>query len=542
MKFNEILFDIIVENFANKKLLQILLNKWFGETPTDQDKEFGELLAIEFYKIRPRLNETNPSVRTFFNRYPDFNKNNLQDISKYDKDQIIFIITEFVDIDIRTNPEIPEIFVGRNLRATDERINASKDLWYSKPSNLIVDEEGFRVYSIKNKKQSQMWGYYHGFLLSQAPFVNRGWSLWCVTRPDETSNLYGSYRTGRHKRTFYFVIDESKNPETQPNPDISQYYISALQTAYDSTTGFKITTIQNNGVDVDITEETLYSIYPKLRGHFDKIKPIEFKEDELGEILDDLDRVNEDENNPYAFWKISTALKKRYIDARKPISNPKSWDTMNPGLKQSYFDLTTEINYLERFSNFDILNHIKNDNQDKRSLITRLERLGLRLGNITDNLMKSQFDNIRISVDNPNFSVYQSKRDGKVGIFDSLNGDWLVKDGKTYDNRYDDLTDQGKGDVYTDKTTGVGYAVEPFCDGVRNNVESDDCFYVLYSLNDSSDADGYFLSNRKWMELSKILTPENPENEVGQQPEDDIAQNRSTHPKDYADIKEKWGL
>jgi len=317
MKFNEILFDIIVENFTNKKLLQTLLNKWFGETPTDQDKEFGELLAIEFYKIRPKLNETKPEVRTFLNRYPNFNKNNLQDIREYNYEQIIFIITEFVDIsiDTRTNPEIPEIFVGRNLRATDERINASKDLWYSKTSNLIVDEEGFRVYSIKNRKQSQMWGYYHGFLLSQVSFVNGGWSLWCVTRPDELSNLYGNYRGERKNRTFYFVIDESKNPETQPNPNISQYYISALQTANDSTTGFKITTIQNNGVDVDITEETLYSIYPKLRGHFDKIKPIEFKEDELGVIVDDLERVNEDENNPYAFWKIGTALKKRYIDA-----------------------------------------------------------------------------------------------------------------------------------------------------------------------------------------------------------------------------------
>lgn len=529
MKFNEILSNIIVENYDNKKILKILLKKWFGENPTDQEKDFGELLAIEFSKNKDKFNETKAEIRTFLNRYPNFNKNNLKNILEYDLAQIIFIISEFVNIstDTKTGSEIPDIFIGKNLPPTNERINASKDLWFSKTNNLIIDEDGFRVYRIRNRKDAQMWGYYNGFLVSNEPFSSlRGYQQWCISRHVDDSNLYGSYR---NRRTFYFVIDESKNPEIQPNIDISQYYISALQTAGDSTTGFKITTILNTGLDRDINEQELYQIYPKLRGHFDKIKRVEYTQDELGTIVDELDRVDENENNEYAFWKVNTALKKRYIDAVKPITNPKSWETMNPNLKKAYFDLTDRTNYLERFSNFNILNHIKNNNQDKRSLIARLEKLGLRLGDISDKLMESQFTNIRVSIDNPNISIYKSKRDGKVGIFDSLNGDWLVMDGKTYDNKYEDLIKQGDGDIYFDETTGEVFIVEPFCAGARNNSESDDCFYVVYPQDNPKD--GHILSNRKFMELQNQLTPE-----------DEMAQNRSSQPKDYADIKEKWGL
>jgi len=105
----------------------------------------------------------------------------------------------------------------------------------------------------------------------------------------------------------------------------------------------------------------------------------------------------------------------------------------------------------------------------------------------------------------------------------------LVMDGKTYDNKYEDLIKQGDGDIYFDETTGEVFIVEPFCAGVRNNSESDDCFYVVYPQDNPKD--GHILSNRKFMELQNQLTPE-----------DEMAQNRSSQPKDYADIKEKWGL
>jgi hypothetical protein len=87
----------------------------------------------------------------------------------------------------------------------------------------------------------------------------------------------------------------------------------------------------------------------------------------------------------------------------------------------------------------------------------------------------------------------------------------------------------GDGDVYFEESTGNVYIVEPFCHGGRNNDESDDCFYVVYPQDNPKD--GHFMSNKKFMELQNILVPE-----------EGMAQNRSDSPKDYVDIKEKWGL
>jgi hypothetical protein len=527
MKFNEILSNIITEEFANKKLLQVLFKKWYGDQPTDEQKENTELFATEFFKIKDRLSPKMPEVRTFLNRYPNFEINNLRNIIHYDLKQIIFILSEFVDISDNENKnEIPDIFVGKNLPPTVSRISASKDLWYSKTNNLIVDEEGFRVYSIRNRKESQMWGYYHGFLIKEPPFENGGWSQWCTTRYNDDSNLYGNYRSVPRKRTFYFVIDESKNPEIEPNTNISQYYISALQTASDSSTGFKITTIQNNGVDVDITEQKIYEIYPKLRGHFDKIKPIEYSQNELGVITDNLERVDENENNEYAFWKVNTSLKKRYIDIGKPLTKPESWDTMNSGLKQSYFDLTEKENVLERFSKIEFLNHIKKNNSDKRSLLVRLEKIGLSIGEVIDKLMGNQYDVPRISADNKNIRLYEKKSGGKMGLFNAIQGDWVEHNGIKYVPEYNIIDTN----IYVD-SEGETYVVETFS---KTFQVTDDSFYSIYLFSDNNPKyDSHFLSPKKWEELNRELTPENDV-----EPNDDN-QPISDKPKDYSDIKER---
>jgi hypothetical protein len=522
MKFNDLLIDIIAEEFANKKILQLLLKKWFGETPSDQEKEKTEFYLTEFFKIKQRLSENSPEVRTFLNRFPNFKLDNIKNVVNYNLEQIIFILSEFIDLEPnKQSIGIPDIFIGKDLLPTAQRISASKNLWYGKTDNLIVNEEGFRVYEIRNRKESQMWGYYNGYLVDSEPYSSQGeYSQWCTTRYRNDTNLYGSYRSAPRKRTFYFAIDESKSPDIEPNIRKSRYYISAIQTAEDSSTGFKITDILNDGIDTDITIDKLYEIYPKLRGHIEKIKPIEYTQEELGVTTDVLEKVDEDENNQYAFWKIGTSLKKRYIDSNKPITNPKSWDTMNDGLKKSYFDLTDRYNYLERFSSFSFINHIKKNNSDKRSLTVRLKKLGLSLGDLTDNLMKGNFKVARVSIDNKNIRLYQKNGIEKYGLFNSNEGDWVTFLGITYTPDYQIIDT----DIYLD-SEGETYVVETFSKTLQ---PTHDSFYSVYMVGDGNpNFDSHFLSSKKWKELVKELTPE------------DGNETESDSPKDYSDLKER---
>jgi hypothetical protein len=185
---------------------------------------------------------------------------------------------------------------------------------------------------------------------------------------------------------------------------------------------------------------------------------------------------------------------------------------------------------LERFSTMNFVKEIKKVERTWKYLDKQIKRFNTRgVSYLVDKLFENEFTNIRVSIDNPSIFLYKSKRDDKVGIFDTRTFDWLELGGKTYSNKYDDMIKSGDGDVYFEESTGNVYIVEPFCHGGRNNDESDDCFYVVYPQDNPKD--GHFMSNKKFMELQNILVPE-----------EEMAQNRSDSPKDYADIKEKWGL
>ena len=56
---------------------------------------------------------------------------------------------------------------------------------------------------------------------------------------------------------IYFIIDETKNPENNNNVNVAQYYLTALQYATDSGTGYRMTSIMNDGTDPVFTKEEL---------------------------------------------------------------------------------------------------------------------------------------------------------------------------------------------------------------------------------------------------------------------------------------------
>jgi hypothetical protein len=517
MRIHDIIFDMILEEFGNKKLLNTMLLKWYGQELTDEQRNEGEFLLTKFFELKNRLSIKLPEVVTFLNKYDNFDVNNIKEITVYTLPQAKFIVGEFFDFENSTTPQddTPEILRGRNLPPTTERVGASKGLWFAQNDNLIINDDGFRVYAIKNRKDSINYGYYQGFVSQQEPYVSqRSHMQWCTTRHIESSNLYGSYR---NRRTFYFIIDESKSPQVQPNVEISQYYLSALQYATDSPTNFKVTSILNDGSDPVFTEEQLYKIYPKLNGHLDKIVPIEYNEKELGVITDDLDRVDERENNAFEFAKVSKQLKKRYVDAGKTLTKMRSWETMDDGLKQAYIDLTERQHVFERFSTKELLLKIKSRSSEVKSLDRRVKIVGYEdgFGALYSKMMTNEFiPDQRKSLKNNNISLFENRRTKKFGLFNKSMGEWVTLGGISYEDYFNKIDD----DVFI-SDDGDMFTVEVYS---KSGSPDDSSFYIVIPIDDNIN--GYFVSHKKWLELQEKLHREDEETNFNPDDDSDISE------------------
>ena len=517
MKIQELIYDMLIEEFGNKKLLNLMLTKWYGQELTDEQRNEGEFLLTKFFELKNRLTINLPEVVTFLNKFNNFEPKNIKEITVYTLDQAKFMVGEFFDFQGALTPQddTPEILRGRNLPPIPERIEASKGLWFAQNDNLIINDEGFRVYAIKNRKDSINYGYYQGFVSQQEPYASqRNHMQWCTTRHNESSNLYGSYR---NRRTFYFIIDESKNPAIQPDVNISQYYLSALQYATDSPTNYKVTSILNDGSDPVFTEEQLYQTYPKLRGNLDKIRPVKYDENELGVITDDLDRVDERESNPFEFAKVSKQLKKRYVDAGKTVTTKRSWETMEDGLKQAYIDLTTRDNVFERFATKELLLKIKSKSSELKSLDRRIKINGIEDGfaAVYSKMMAIEFiPNQKISLKNNGLSLFQSRRSKKFGVFNTTKGDWVTFNGVTYDDVFSKVSD----DVFI-SDDGDMFTVEVYS---KSSVPDESSFYIVIPIDDSIN--GYFVSHNKWLELQEKLEKEGEETNFDRENDSDMSE------------------
>lgn len=79
MKITDLIYDMLVEEFGNKKLLNAMLVKWYGQELTDDQKNEGEFLLTKFFELKNRLSLKLPEVVTFLNKFEDFNVNNLKE-------------------------------------------------------------------------------------------------------------------------------------------------------------------------------------------------------------------------------------------------------------------------------------------------------------------------------------------------------------------------------------------------------------------------------------------------------------------------------
>ena len=537
MKFNELLFDVILEEFENKKLLNFCLTKWFGNLSSDDDKDKTEELLSNYTELKKsgRLALTTLPIRTFLTRFPDFDKENITKPETFSLSQMQELTGEFFGGRNTVEDDIPQPLRGKNLKPNEERIQASKDLWYGINKYLVINEEGFRVYSIPDRSTSINFGYYEQFVSDSIPYRNMPNHMqWCTTRYEINSNLYSSYRQTQG-RTFYFVIDESKDPKVEGNIEKSKYYLSALQPAKDSSTGYKLTNILNDGNDAIVTEEAMYVIYPKLRGHWDKIKPQQYDSvSELGDTDDIVQLMSEVPGSKYEFLKMYTRYKKEFIERGQLITKKTSWDLMDESLRNIYLMMTNGNNFLMRINKEIFLEIIKrkNDGTDKASYATLehiLRRDNKSFVDIITPIIKNEYVLYRVSKVNPNIAIYKThKRPSTYGIFDATKFDWYSLNGNLYGTYDDNLPYREPRTTLFKGTNSVRYIVETFS---KSSEPDKDSFVSIYSTSDN-EVKGYFLTYDSWLKLKEKID-EKQNNEVPQDlnPEE-------LNPKEYNDIKE----
>lgn len=545
MNIQDLVYDVIVEEVKNKKLFNFLLKKWFGDNPTPEQIEQAEKDLTLFTEKQKSLTPNNPAVYSFLLRHdgnhglPAFDASKLMDISQYSLEEIESLLHEFRDQTLATNEDE---FSGK-LNATPEKIEASKKLW-SSDRDVVVNEEGFKVHYISDAREAIKYGYYQ-----QVMAQNNGGVQWCVTgrnTSDSRGNLWGTYRP---KRTFWFVIDESKG---------NKYYLSALQyckndrhpTTGQSYTGFKLTSMVNDG-DNPKTWDEIVAIYPQLEPHREQFERyVEYDEAELFD-RNLANRLTE-QSGRNEFAAARRELKKAYIDGGGVISTEKSWKSMDANLRTVYMITTTVRDINDKFPSYELMLTIRKTGNEHKLLDNHLKSLGARLddnGNISNqnladlgvgviyhHLMQNEFKTARASLDNPSIMLYESKLTKQnFGLYDVRKIDWVTYDGVKFEPIYRELETL----VYEDDN-GEQYLVETYVVGENGPIDSR-TFYSVYPTRESNSLAGsHFIGAKQWalLESSKKMRPK--KEDEGEDEDDETMRFSDLNPETDVDIKEVY--
>lgn len=499
MKIEGIFKQILDEEVQNKKLFNALMLRW-RQDKEDLTDDQGETLFNRFQDIKNNLNPKLPQVSSFLNRfdgqfgYELFNTDNLKDITKYSYRQLKSLIDEYTPLDELEHVEDQTVFDPKDTKATAEKIMASKDLWFG-TRDCIINVDGLRVYDVKNQAESIKFGYFVEAINANYSGAN---SPWCVTwRKDQNrTNMWGTYRGNGYQRSFYFVIDESKSPDVEPEKSINKYFLSALQFSPTNASKFVLTSIRNDGDNAKTWSE-IVEIYPKLRDFKDLIKNKPYSEDELKE-QSVVGRITEAPGQ-FEFRRQEKNLKKSYINNGGILTNPLSWLAMDGELKAIYINATNAPNAISRFGNYQFLNEVRKVGNDWTLLNNRLKNVGIEngVGAVFAHLIKNDYKPGRISLNNPNIVIYISKTDGKYGIFDLGRGDWYKMGSTIYEPTYSKLKSQGILDQ-----NNKPYLLEIFGVG---NTEDDKSFYSVFPVEGVS-AKSYLLSHDGFMKLTEKMS------------------------------------
>lgn len=533
MNIKDLVYDVIVEEVKNKKLFNFLLKKWYGDNPTPEQIQKAENDLTLFSEKQKSLTPKNPAVYSFLLRHdgnhgvPAFDPQKIMDISQYSIEEINSLLHEFRDATLTAGEE--DEFKGK-LTTDDKKVAASKKLWLS-DRDILVDEENFKVHLVTDARESIKYGFYQQNIAEKL-----GGLQWCVTgrnTSDSRSNLWGSYRP---RRTFYFVIDETKNPKDNPDRDINKYYLSALQYCErdHGYTGFKITSLYNDG-DTPKTWEEVVSIYPQLADKRDIFTYIQYDETELFD-RSLMGRINEIPGNKNEFARQMRELKKAYLDGGGVVTTSSSWKSMDTNLRNIYILTLTSRDVYDKFQTYELMSEIKKVGNEYKLLDNTIKTVGSRssnesmatlgVGYIYQHLMENEFIIGRSSIDAPQITLFKSKKTKKFGLYDLRKTDWVKHDGIYFEPDYGEDSTV----LYIDDQ-GNQYIVETYVTS-SGNVDNSS-LYVIYPVNEENDMAGaHFVGAKQFEQLSVKFHPKDENDDP------DMVRIKDINPETDVDIKE----
>jgi len=548
MNIKDIVKKHLMEAQMSRETEAFLLNKWKGTTPEAVKKIFDWFESVKnSFPLEPE--KVKGGLLSFLGWYngsspnrEKFELKSIRDIRAYSLPQIKRLWSEFKSEPLFTGEEdnkpslsVDEIFykfVDGNAPSSESiqnfvkrpdsveekvQINLpklfekSKELWYG-TRYLLFEDEGFRVYEVPDQATSIAFGWYLYFIRYTYNYTG---SNWCTTTP----NANNFFQSKRGDRSFYFVIDESKFPQTtdnrnQSSSDGPNFFLSALQIMspnnYDRAQ-YKLTGINNPG-EPTFDRENLLRLYPKLAPLLDsgKLKFVPWSQnDQIGENIDPISRINEREGDEHEFAVRPPNEKLEFINRQGAVlRKSKSWNSMTDAMKKQYsFATLTKDNMFDKFSNselFKALSQAERKTLDIRINIVRPNEGGIKL--IIKSIMQNDFYvDERLSLDKDYLSLYKSRSSGKFGIYNLREDNWVNHDGITYDDEYKRVND-GKPYKTTDgkRFFAIVYS--------RTSEPDNTSFYFLLPAGSSNKYDGYFVSAKKWEELKlKLVGETDPE-------------------------------
>jgi hypothetical protein len=512
---------------GQREVLANLTTKWRQEYPGLTDETALETY-LAYRKALPSIqNPKNHAVAGFLLRGKGrYTFNDLKDITNVKLNDLVVFLLDYANVRINLDNDIDDTEKEKRKidsifnvsppekgpgGITPQKIELSKEMWEGN-NNLIIDEGDFRVYEVNTRQQSVRMGYYYQEKLRELVSYNvdngRGRTVispWCLVGRSTDQTVYykgqtiirgvGNAYTGyRPDSSLYYIIDESKDLFGNKG----EYYIGVILAGRNSR--YQVASMYNG--EYNISAEDLYKIYPKLRGHLDKLTYNQFDlaaETNDGTPLSIVDRMNENEGSEFAFWLQGPDEKSQFIDNGRYLKNPKSWETMSDDLRTRYITNTTRENALSRVSTDEFMRAIvKSGNVWKSRLDYKLRQLNFDgIGYLAENFMKREFAPDLIGKKNSNIKIYKSKATNKYGIYDLNNVSWVKKDGLNYEPEYTKIVLRAPEGDLLDNDSDKIYTVIEFTSPSNK-------FYTLSDVDDD-DFNVFILSEKKYRELRQKI-------------------------------------
>ena len=466
MDIKGIIYEMLVEEVKNKKLLNSLYQKWNSENPK-VTPEVAEFVYLRFkggsddegnqiQGIQDSLSPKKLPVKNFLRKYNGeygelFEPSNLKALEKYSFDQINFLFRQLsIRIPFKKEEKTTYFFEDPSI-ARSEWVEKSRLLWYGDKYKIFDDGNGFRIYKPITQKDSISFGFY------QESIINKNFgsgNKWCVTMidGDRYSNLWSSYRKDRDdggSRTFYFCIDETKEKN-------NEFHLGALQRLSRGVNGypFRITNLPNTNQDMPIKlndpsdqSHSLFHIYPQLRESdltellpsvpFDEVKEMDLKVDELTRLLD---QINE-RPGEYNFAIQDPDVKRAYINRGRELRKIESFESLSEQDIKLYFEVRSlQNNPRDIVSSWDILNYLYNLSKEIREFLDIFyQRMGTSTKEIYRSILQTQYKEEFDVKNSDSLKVVSERSTAKTGIIDYNTGDFLVYKGIKYTPEYDIL-------------------------------------------------------------------------------------------------------